>query len=308
MAMNNRPNLDLYGLIGYPVKHSMSPAMHNAAFQHAGVNAEYRLFEVAPDDLEDFLGSPDALVADTDGHKVRAGDIKGFNVTIPHKVRVKEIVRPHVSENDQVDAVSMSVIGAVNTVRRAKGKMFCYNTDMWGFQKSLEIDLGFSWRNKTICVLGCGGAGRAIIAGLTFKPTWADKIFIYDTNSDAVQSVKDHFARFDWIISRLEFIDKKGIEAAVRHSHLLVNSTPVGMRAGDPSSVPKSLLHKDLAVYDVVYNRQTQLLRDAVEKGIKATDGKGMLAYQGARAWGLWLDRSDEPCDLMKNVLEKELQ
>ncbi len=198
----------IYGLIGYPVKHSLSPAMHNAAFQALNIDAEYRLFEVPPQRLEEFLLNTDKIFEDTDGNSVRAGDILGFNITIPHKVpallKSTTIVTSH----------EVILVGSVNTVKRDKntGKLYYYNTDTTGFMKSLQEDLKFDTRNKNVFIFGCGGAGRAIIAGLTCKGTNVKKIYIYDVNKDAMDSTKRHFDNFsDYMEGELEFITEAQI-------------------------------------------------------------------------------------------------
>ena len=120
-------NKSLYGLVGYPLGHSLSPLMHNAAFKKLGIAAEYRKFEVRPEGLEDFLLN-DISVKDTEGNSVRARDVKGFNITIPHKIRAREILEKNFSSNQAKEVLYyVQISGAINTVRRAGDKLFYLN-------------------------------------------------------------------------------------------------------------------------------------------------------------------------------------
>ncbi len=308
MVSNNSKSL--YGLIGHPVGHSLSPVIHNAAFKASGINAQYILLDIIPEELEGFLLDPDKEVKDQQGNVVRAGDIRGFNVTVPHKVRAKEILRNYSAKDPAqiltLDNQLIEMAGALNTVKREEGQLVCYNTDIWGFRKSLEIDLKFGCKDKNVMLMGCGGAGRAVVAGLALDEPGVNRIFIYEKRKETVKLAESNFSHFKHISGLIEFIDENDMKDVVIDCQLLVNATPVGMADGDVSPLCKDFLHKDLSVYDVVYNRETQLIKDARDRGLRAAGGRGMLAYQGARAWGLWFER-DEPCDIMLKALEKEL-
>ncbi|RJP27962.1 MAG: shikimate dehydrogenase [Candidatus Omnitrophota bacterium] len=301
----------IYGLIGYPVKHSLSPAMHNAAFRHLKINAEYRLFEVRPEELNDFLLG-NMAVKDTQGNEVHSGDVIGFNVTIPHKIRAKEILESKVRNKDVPSPLVLEeehyvkVSGAINTVKRNVLGIQYFNTDASGFIESLRDDLEFDVKDKNTVVIGCGGAGRAVVASLSWKNINANKIYIYDINSSAVEETKIQFSKIEYIGDKIEFIDKKSLMGAIKNSQLLVNASSCGMKDEDGSIVERGLLHNNLSVYDVVYNRETQLIKDAHALGLKAVNGAGMLLCQGARAFELWFNRR-APKDVMKQALEKEL-
>ncbi|MDP8234108.1 MAG: shikimate dehydrogenase [Candidatus Saelkia tenebricola] len=285
----------IYGLIGYPVKHSLSPLMHNAAFEHLGINAEYKLFEVTPDDLENFL--------------ISRKDVAGFNITIPHKVEAKEILERYFPSQESVKnmpEIAALITGAVNTVSREPEIKF-YNTDSVGFSVSLEKDLGFEKEDKTILLIGCGGAGRAVVGSLTASEASVKKIYIYEVNSEAAGVVDEHFSKNNYTSGKYEFITYQQIPEVIKQCQLLVNATPVGMKEGDASPVEKDLLHKDLSVYDVVYNRITDLIKDARSLGLAAITGEGMLLYQGAAAFEIWTG-TKAPIDIMREVLNKELR
>ena len=301
----------IYGLIGYPVKHSFSPAMHNAAFKVLGINAEYRLFEIKPDNLEDFLLNPLNKVKDTKGESFYTKDIAGFNITIPHKIRAKEILTKNNSfSNDNPYYVELS--GAINTVKRNANGGSYWNTDSYGFESALSEVLNFKPQgNDNALVIGCGGAGRVIISVLSRKGSGINKIYIYDKSKDAEISAENHFFRcflkYPHIKGKLEFISEDKIATVIKQCKLLVNASPVGMREDDESIIPENLLHKDLFVYDVVYNRETKLVKSARRKCAASSGGLSMLLYQGAYALSLWVNKP-APIGVMKAALENEFR
>ena len=308
MELNSRPAI--YGLIGYPVRHSLSPLMHNAAFRELGINAEYRLFEVKPEELENFL-LRDIAIKDIEGNHFSSQEIIGFNITIPHKVRAKEILEKHFPEPDKADiALYVYISGAINTVKREK--MHCLNTDITGFRQSLREDLKFNPKDKNVLLIGCGGAGRAVVAALAWG-TLPYKISIYEPNQDAVRSAEEHFSRFDFLKDKLEFIFMEQVPERIKEVNLLVNASPLGMKKEDRSVVGRNLLEqrvgqgREFFVYDLVYNRETPLIEHARELGIKAVGGLGMLLYQGVRAFEFWTGK-EAPIELMRQALEKGLR
>ena len=279
--------MDIYGVIGWPIKHSLSPAMHNAAFKKLGIDAEYKKFEVKPEALEDFL--------------INRKEVVGFNITVPHKVRAKEILGKRSEKT--LSYVQMS--GAINTVKRTKDKFLCLNTDVLGFRRSLKEDLGFEPKDKNIFLVGYGGAGRAIVAALIWENApHPNKIYIYEASDNTMKSAKEHFEKFAIIKEKLQFITKKEIPSVAASCQLLVNATPVGMKEGDGSPVDKKLLHKDLFIYDVVYNRKTELVKAAKSR---AVNGLGMFLYQGAHAFEFWTGQK-APVDTMRKALDSALK
>lgn len=314
--MNFAPSI-IYGLIGYPVKHSFSPAMHNAAFKylkHSGqlnCDVEYRLFEICPGKLKQFL-LPDSnkKFKDTNNNSIRAADVIGFNITIPHKLRAVEILEgsPFLIKNiptEQDHYVFIS--GAINTVKRDNNTLLFCNTDAPGFVRSLKEDLKFNTQGKNILIFGCGGAGRAVIAGLTEQTAGIKKIYIFDASKEVIESAQKHFSRFSFENEKLEFISEEHIPDKIKDCTLLVNASFVGMKQGDGSVIDKKLLHKDLSVYDVVYNRETQLVKDAESLLLPAADGLGMLLYQGVLAFEFWTGKG-APVEVMRQALQGELE
>lgn len=305
-----------YGLIGYPVTHSLSGLMHNAAFKGLTIEAHYRLFEVAPEDLENFLISG-KKIKDKEGNVFSMEDLSGFNITIPHKVRAYEILRNYHYKNITVGEYPyVCLSGAINTVKRQENKGIEFeNTDAPGFMKSLEKDLGFDFKDKNIFVFGCGGAGRAVIAGLSAglaglkkDDERVKKIYIYDTHQESLESAQTHFNNFKDLKDKLEFIySQSQIADKIKNCQLLVNASPVGMKEGDASTINKDLLHQDLSVYDVVYNWETQLIKDAKSRGLNNSGGGGMLLYQGVAAFELWTGEN-APVEVMRGALEEGLR
>ncbi len=284
---------EIFGLIGYPVKHSFSAAMHNAAFSHLGMDAEYRLFEVRPEDLEEFL--------------LKRTDIECFNITIPHKVRAREILKKNFQNQDTDIAEYSDLVGAVNTVKRMpEGANWC-NSDAPGFVRSFKEELGINGKGINVLVIGCGGAGRAVIAGLSRDENFAKNIYVYDRNPATQRSLVEYYRYFPQVRDKLRIINRENIEILLEDCSLLVNASPLGMNPGDESIIDKDLLHESLAVYDVVYNRETRLVREAREKGLKAAGGLGMLLYQGVIAFEFWTGKT-APVDIMRTALEEKLK
>ena len=272
--------MDLYGIIGYPVKHSLSPTMHNAAFKALDIKAKYEKIPIKPEDLEDFL--------------LNNKKYKGFNITVPHKVRAMEILKNigNLVHRQVADSKYIEFCGAINTVEREGEKFVCTNTDVIGFMSSLKQDLKFDHKDKGVLLIGCGGAGRAVIAGLS---NGVRKIYAYDVNKDAIKSAE-----------KLQCISDKEIPGIVKECQLLVNATPIGMKKTDVSPIDKKILHNNMAVYDLVYNRETQLIKDAKSLGLPCSGGLGMLLYQGAHAFEFWTGKK-APVEVMREALLKAI-
>ncbi|MCX5692935.1 MAG: shikimate dehydrogenase [Candidatus Omnitrophica bacterium] len=295
--------MNIYGVIGWPVKHSLSPAMHNAAFKESGINAEYELFPVKPEELEDFI--------------LNRKDVVGFNITVPHKIRAKEIVDNNFSGNKNAklieeDLYYVKLTGAINTVKRNGGSLEYRNTDAPGFLRALREDLKFDTKNKSALLIGCGGAGRAIIAALSWKGMNLNKIYVYELNKGQVDAAKNHFLTLsekwqDILKKKIEFISLEEIAVQIKKSQLLVNASPIGMKEGDLPVIDKKLLHKDLSVYDVVYNRETELVKDAKLLGLRCASGLGMLLYQGAHAFEFWTEKK-APIEVMRRALKSAIE
>lgn len=272
-------------LIGYPLGHTISPAMHNAAFRHLGLDYDYVPLEVAPEDLAKAI----------DG--LRALHFAGFNVTVPFK----EKVMPYL---DDITKLAQK-IGAVNCVQNQEGKLVGFNTDAPGFLESLREDAGFDPKGKDCLVLGAGGAGKAVAAMLA--EAQAKTIFIYDVLEEKARELAEYLSdNFDSSIHALPLVS---IPASLPKTQLLVNSSPIGMHPQiDRSPLPEDIkLHRKLTVYDLVYNpNETKLLKQAKAAGAKAVSGLGMLVRQGALAFTVFTGKS-APLEVMFEAAREAL-
>jgi len=283
-------NISTYGLVGYPVEHSLSPLMHNAAFNALEVEALYELFSLKPEEVAGFIN----------GLRDENSPIFGLNVTVPYKEKVVPLL-------DSMTPFATKV-GAVNTIVVDKGrKLIGYNTDGPGFLAHLK-DLEFETDNKRISILGAGGAARAIVSVLCLVVERPQSILIYDVDKGKADAlIEDLGERVNVdIVKSVNSIDDLNVEIA----DLLVNATPIGMKEADVCLIEPDIIHSDMLVYDLVYNpAETKLLKNAILKGAKAANGLGMLFYQGVLAFQHWadLELDDNIKGIMKNALEEGL-
>ena len=273
----------IYGVVGFPVKHSLSPVMHNAAFGALGIDAEYRLFEVSPDDLGSFFA------------QARHNNIFGLNITIPHKQAVMPLLQA-ISEEARL-------IGAVNTVKVVPGSMEGFNTDGEGFIRHLKEAMDFDPLKKSIAILGAGGAARAVSVYLARAR--AKHIIVYDIDQEKTQKFIAHLRE------NFPGVDITGVNSQagllLAEIDLLINATPIGMKPSDPCLIKANDLRPGLYVYDLVYNpAETLLLKLAKERGCKIANGLGMLLYQGMRSFEIWTGRT-APREVMEKALISSL-
>ncbi len=279
----------IYGLIGYPIKHSLSPAMHNAAFKKLKMNALYMLFEK---DREEF---PAAV------RKLKAMKVGGFNVTVPYK---EEII-PYL---DGLDPLARR-IGAVNTVLNRKGKFIGYNTDALGFIASLKEDLDFVPKGKNIFIIGAGGAARAI--GFALAKEKAKSIVFRDCLAEKAKRLANDIQGIfpDCLVSSVTSpIDCQLSWAGTRPAptiDLLVNASNCGMKDSDPLPIDPKILPAGIRIYDIIYNPSpTKLVKESARRRIKAVNGLGMLLGQGTAAFEIWT-RHKAPLAIMRGALRK---
>ena len=285
--MNDEPPA-IYGIIGNPLSHTLSPLMHNAAFKALKLNAVYKPFPIEEDELQLFI----------EDLKENNNPIFGLNVTIPYKEKILQFM-----DGSNVFAEK---VGAVNTIviNRSR-KLFGYNTDGPGFLSNLK-ESGFSPEGKRIAILGAGGTTRAILSSLTLFDERPESIRLYNrTLSTAKELVEDLSCRLDMgLVEVVPTIDDLNIELA----DCLINTTSVGLKPTDECIVDPDMLHKGLFVYDVIYNpKQTKLLKLAKEKGAKTANGLGMLYYQGVLSLQHWANAEldDKVKSAMRRALDK---
>lgn len=267
----------LYCLFGKPATHSLSPAMHNAAFEESGINALYLAFE--PTGIQDAV------------HSMRTLPIYGASVTIPYKTEVMEYI-------DTIDPLARK-IGAVNTLVNHDGSITGYNTDGQGALRALD-EHAVETRGRHVLILGNGGAARAIAFTLLRE---GSRITIAGRNIENIRRLARDLRVHH---PDVEYIGLAGVTADFTHSvDVIINTTPVGMTP-DISSSPldESVIHSENAIMDIVYRPQTtQLLHISKGKGCAVVPGVEMLFYQGIRQFELWTGMP-APVKVMRNALE----
>jgi shikimate dehydrogenase len=273
-------------IIGFPIAHSLSPAMHNAAFQALGLDYAYSTWEVEPKDLTQ------ALLED-----FRKKGYVGFNVTIPHKEAIIPLL------DDVVGCAK--TIGAVNTVVLKEGAWIGYNTDATGFLTPLGLDkCGEDLASKKVFVLGAGGAARAVVFALVSVAGVSDIILSTRTMERAKALKDDVQAAFPSISLKCSNLKKSD----VGESNLIVNTTPVGMHPDDPILILGDWLHAGQICYDLIYTpKETKFLKEAAMAKCVTIGGAEMLVWQGMLAFELWVGVK-APENVMREALRKGLK
>lgn len=273
------------GLIGYPLSHSISPQIHAAAFKACGLEGNYSLFPIRPDDQQ---GLKDLLA------RVRAGELHGLNITIPYKQTVIEFL-------DEMTPTAKA-IGAVNTIYLRDNKLIGDNTDAPGFLSDLKKFLTTETRrhgDSRAFVLGAGGSARAIVYALA-NDGW--QVTIAARRTEQAESLASTFSNY-----QLRFTNITDLPTfQLSNFQLIVNATPIGMTPNtDQSPLSENLsLPSNVFVYDLVYNpRETKLVRDARAQGLSATTGLGMLIEQAALSFELWTG-CRPPRDVLRNAVQ----
>ena len=275
------------GIFGYPISHSISPPMHQAAFDHAGISATYEAWETRPEELDEGV------------RKLRADTYLGANVTVPHKQAVMEHL-------DEIDELATS-IGAVNTITNHEGKLMGANTDALGFIGSLQAETDMEPRGLNVLVVGAGGAARA--AAHVLADAEVRSIIIANRTLKRAASLASEIAAKGVDASAIGLSDSRFTQVCT-DTDLLVNSTSVGMLHGPAegeSPIPSGSIARGCVVYDMVYNPPlTPLLSDAVRAGAVAVGGLTMLVHQGAAAWTMWTG-VEAPIEVMYSAARRAL-
>ncbi|WP_457600989.1 shikimate dehydrogenase [Hydrogenivirga sp.] len=266
--MNLKGSTQIYGVVGYPVTHSLSPVFQNAALRHLGLNAVYVPLQIPPEVFKE------ALL----GLK-NVENVKGLNVTVPHKERALDL-----ADTLSEDAKN---IGAVNTLRFNEGRIEAFNTDWVGFLRAAELITPL--KDQRVLVLGAGGASRAVIYALNRAGA---QVLIWNRTPEKAKKLAEEFGA--------KHTDK--LEDALKECSILVNTTSVGLREEDPPLFDYSLLSPDHVVIDIIY-RETPLIRAAKERGCRYQTGFPMLVYQGAESFRIWTG-----CEPPVKVMELSLR
>jgi shikimate dehydrogenase len=258
------------GILGWPLTHTLSPVIHNAAFRKVGLDWIYLQWPVPPEELDHAVSG------------IRALGAMGANVTMPHKEEVVKLL----------DALSgdARAIGAVNTIQRLGHRLIGHNTDVDGFRAFLEEDAGTDLSGKVCLVLGAGGAARAVVKAL--GDLGAASIAIAARTPEKGEEVTAQVAHGDTRVC-----DWENAETEAEEADMIVNATPIGMRAGDP--LPGTRFNPGQVVVDLVYDPpSTELVERARSAGADAWGGLGMLVHQAAASFRIWTGQ-DPPLETM---------
>lgn len=270
-------SIALAGVIGDPVSHSLSPFLHNAAFEHLGIAARYERWQTGSAELPDRIAS------------LRASHVLGANVTLPHKIAVIPLL-------DELD-LQAEHIGAVNTiVRLPEGQLKGYNTDAPATIATLREDASFDPAGKRVVLLGASGAARAAAYALIAAQVSALTV-INRTLERAEALLADVLASSDDDpYLRALTPDDPDVPEAIQAADVIINATSLGWRP-DETPLPGRLIPATALVFDMVY-QPTRLLREAAQAGADTLDGRGMLVRQAARSFELWTG-APAPLDVM---------
>lgn len=269
----------VYGVIGNPIEHSLSPVMHNAAFEALGLDAIYLAFRVAEHDLGDAIRGAKSL------------GIAGLNVTIPLKEKALAFV-------DADDIASR--IGAINTIDFSTDTPTGYNTDGIGALTVLKERVG-EIRGKEVLILGAGGAARAIAF---YLDTEGARLTIANRTEDRAAMLASSLHNADFIS-----LSEEELKRHIKDADILINTTSVGMYPrADATLVNAGMMHSRLVVFDIVYNpAETKLLREAKKAGVQTIiEGVKMLVYQGAASFRIWTGM-EPPVEVMEAAVRKAL-
>ena len=275
----------LVGIIGNPLDHSLSPTIHNAAFDYLGLNWCYVPLLVEEGNLS----------AGVDG--IKALRFAGVNVTMPFKTEVLPLL-------DEVAMFAESV-GAVNTILIDKGKLIGYNTDGRGFYTALVRDLGYDVKGRRVLVLGAGGASRSVTVSLALAG--CQSIVIVNRSPERSRQLAEIILKSTPDIDVTWLSPDDNYDIVLAESDLIINATPLTTFNGS-LRVPVSLLNKNQIVCDLNYSLyQPPLLQEAEARGARVMDGKGMLLYQAAAAFEIWTGL-DAPVEVMRVALLRALE
>lgn len=268
-----------YALIGFPLGHSLSPQIHGRLFSLAGIQADYKLTEIPPEELQNRFEELKKL--------------DGFNVTIPHKINIIKMC-DELSEG-------AARYGSVNCIKNSGGKTVGYNTDVLGFVKSVE-QMGASLSSR-VCLLGCGGVGRMMAVEAAYQGAELD-IAVRDADIPVAEGIKADIAK---ILPQRKVKVLRLAEMSSGYD-LVVNATPVGMYPNtDNSPLEKSQLRDVKFLFDAVYNpTETKLAKYARELGIKACTGMSMLVLQAVAAQEIWNGSEFDVKEIEKLIADME--
>ena len=286
--MNVAGTTAVYGVIGDPIGHTLSPRMQNRAIEAMGIDAVYVPFRVPAGEVGYAIRG------------VRALSIGGLNVTVPHKTAVI----PHLDRLTE----AARAIGAVNTILRDGDALVGENTDVYGFLECVTTYGGIDRFPETVCVLGAGGAARSVVYACSFRPE-VREIFVVNRTLARAEEIAGSFSGVGTARISAFPADQAVLRRVVPESGIIVNTTTLGMKPDvDSSPIPEpGLIQPGQIVCDIIYTpARTRLLREAEERSARTVGGLAMLAAQGARSLSLWTGR-DAPIDVMMDELRRAI-
>ncbi|MBO0461754.1 shikimate dehydrogenase [Enterococcus sp. DIV1298c] len=276
------------GIFASPVSHSLSPLMHNTAFQARSIDAIYLAFTVDQTNLKQAVES------------IRTFNMLGVNLSMPNKIAVI----PYLDELSQ----EAQLIGAVNTIVHRDNRLIGYNTDGMGFMRSVN-EAGIAIKDKKVTMLGAGGAAKAIVVQAALDQ--AKEIVIYKRKNATFENVASTFQKIaeqtGCHITIKDYADTEQLKKDLEDTDLLINGTDMGMgEKKEMVPIDPQLLHPKIAVFDLIYSpRETRFLKEAKAQGCLTRNGLGMLLYQGAIAFELWTGQT-MPIEKIQPLLDSK--
>tara|TARA_Y100000590_G_scaffold420886_1_gene524044 strand:+ start:1224 stop:2069 length:846 start_codon:yes stop_codon:yes gene_type:complete len=277
------------GILGHPIKHSLSPKIHNYWLKEMGINGKYNAIETPINNLKKTI------------ENLNNKGYIGLNLTIPLKEEALKYIN---KKNKTVD-----IIGAANVlIFSKKGYIEGKNTDVYGFKKSI-LDLVKNKKKETAAVIGSGGAARAIVYVLikmNFK-----KIILFNRTKKNAEIIKNDFQKkfAKKIKTKINCENLKKMKNSIEQLNLLINTTPMGMKNFPNLNIDIKKLKKDAAVFDLIYNPlETKLIKESKKRGIKNRNGLDMLIYQAQKSFYYWLNKTPKITNELKKILEREIK
>lgn len=275
--------LTKYGLIGWPVSHSLSPNMHNAAFKKCNISSTYELLPINPSSFNKGI------------EDLKTKRFLGWNVTVPYKEQMFKIL-------DEVD-ISAKNLGSVNTIVNNEGHLKGYSTDGYGLEKAILESFNVKISNSKFIFAGTGGAARA--SSIDFVLKGASSIVLLNRTLSKAEKLAEELKTIqpEINIKIYSLDDLDSIKKESESSDVLIQSTSLGLHADDPMVFNPEILSKNIHILDMIYHR-TPFLEKASSQGYKVTDGSLMLLYQGVKAWEIWTGEK-APIKEMHEALRK---
>lgn len=278
-----KESLQKYAVLGWPVEHSISPQMQNAAFQACGINAEYERIATPPEQLVEVV------------ERLRRQKYSGWNVTVPHKENILPLL-----DNLETNA---KLAGSVNTVIRSANQLTGFSTDGYGLEKALHEAFNTDIKDSSLVFIGAGGATRA--TAMHFALQGVKRLTIINRTLEKAQSLCD---LINTSVNRpvatpypINRPDKW--QAALLSADVIIQGTSLGLKPADPLPLSVEMLEAKMCIYDMIY-KKTPFLQQAEQKDCRIADGHGMLLHQGARSFELWTGL-DAPVEEMRKVLKQ---